>query len=91
MKLLHVDQPHPNTNDPFHELAASIIGQAVEDYRKLGAKLLDAASPIEKKRISEEMKSISRFFLSDWYCILSGYENGSKILGILEREVFGDD
>ena len=33
------------------------------------------------------MTSISRFFLGDWFCTLSGADNGSAILRMLDSEV----
>ena len=90
MKLLHAADPAPITQDPFQELAYGVIKRAVEDYRSLGKKLNDCKDCLEEERIEESMKSISRFFFSDWYSLLSGCDNGSEILEALDREVFGD-
>ncbi len=77
--------------DPWKEPAFAVVRQAVLDYRALGAKLESSGSRLEKKHIEEKMKSISRFFLGDWFIMLTGYENGPRILEHLDEEVFGID
>ena len=91
MRIFHTVNDYRSEHEPWHDLAVAVIRQAVADYRSLGAKLTDDGSPIEKRHIEENMKSISRFFLSDWFRTFSGYENGAQILEALDREVFGDD
>ncbi len=89
MKLFHVENnPLPET-DPYHDLAMGVISRAADDYRSLGHKLVIPLTIEEKKRVEEEMKSISRFFLSKWYSNLSGLENGGDVLEALDEEVFG--
>lgn len=77
--------------DPYQELAMSVIVQAANDYRSLARKIENSGSAIEKRRLQNEMKEISRFFLSDWYCQLADSYNGAIVLEMLDREVFGDD
>ena len=77
--------------DTFRALALAIVRQADVDYRVLGEKLDDSTSQAERKHISDTMKGISRFFLGSWYIMLAGAENGSRVLGFLDGEVFGDD
>lgn len=77
--------------DPYQELALSIIEQAASDYRSLARKVENSGSAIEKRRLQSEMKEISRFFLSDWYCQLADSNNGAIVLEMLDQEVFGDD
>ena len=68
-----------------------MIKQAANDYRDLARKNADSGSGIEQKHIRQEMTSISRFFLGDWYRSLSGLDNGADILEMLDMEVFGND
>lgn len=91
MKLIHVESECTHEPDPYQNLAIGIIRQAAEDYRRQGKKLQRNGSTIEKNHIADEMKKISRFFLSSWYSTLSGIENGADLLGSLDQEVFGDD
>ena len=42
---------------------------------------------VEYEDIRQQMTSISRFFLGDWFCTLSGADNGSAILRMLDSEV----
>ena len=46
---------------------------------------------MDQRYRSEKMKSISRFFLSDWFRMLSNSDKGAEILERLDREVFGLD
>ena len=90
MKSLHIEQERSSESDPYHDLAVGVIRQAVNDYRSLRRKL-DLSLPEEEKKTAEkEIMSIRRFFCSEWYMFLSGAENGSKILSILDMEVAGD-
>ena len=91
MKLIHVESECTHGPDPYQNLAIGIIRQAADDYRRLGKKLQRNGSAIEKNHIADEMKEISRFFLSSWYSTLGGIENGADLLGSLDQEVFGDD
>ena len=72
-------------------VAAAVILRAVTDYRGLGNRLQDTGSQVEKKHIEQKMRAISAFFFSEWYCVLSGQENGSEVIELLDQEVFGDD
>lgn len=91
MKRIRVEAAPHQAVDPFQELGISIIRQAAEDYRELGERLQQNGSAIEKKHMENEMKKISRFFLSGWYSTLSGCDNGADVLELLDQEVFGDD
>ncbi len=89
-KLIYVEQSKQIT-DPYQELALAIIRQAADDYRFLARRIESTGSELERQRLVREMKSISRFFLSSWFCVLSGSEDGAVILERLDQEVFGDD
>ncbi len=91
MNTYHVVTDGGSSYEPFRELASAVILRAVADYRALGRRLQETGSLVEKKHIEETMKAISRFFLSEWYSILSGQENGAEVIELLDREVFGDD
>ena len=90
MKLLHAE----NTGrlpDPWQKLALAVIRQAAADYRSLARMIDNTGSEPERQRLIREMKSISRFFLSDWFCMLSGSDEGPEFLERLDQEVFGND
>ena len=90
MKLLHAE----NTGrlpDPWQMLALAVIRQAAADYRSLARMIDSTGSALERKRLIREMKAISRFFLSDWFCVLSDSDEGPEFLERLDQEVFGDD
>ena len=91
MKTLHVQHEPKSEYDPYQNLAYEIIVRAIADYRSLGQKLSLPLYPDEKRKVENEMKSISRFFLSRWYSRLSGLDNGVEMLEILDEEVFGID
>lgn len=91
MRAIHVEAAPLRTSDPYQELAIGIVQQAADDDRRLGQRLQRKSSPAEKERIMSEIKKISRFFLSGWYTVLSGSDNGADVLGHLDQEVFGDD
>ena len=92
MRLIRASSIVPQDRfDPYQELATAIIVQAASDYRSLATKIENSGSTIEKRRLKNEMKEISRFFLSNWYCQLSDSNNGAFILEMLDQEVFGDD
>ncbi len=89
-KLIHVEHSE-KAPEPYQELALAVIRQAAADYRSLARMIDNSGSELEQKRLIREMKSISRFFLSDWFCVLSGSDEGPEFLERLDREVFGDD
>ena len=91
MKLIHAETTSSRACDPYQELAIAVIRQAAEDYRRLAKRSAETGSELEQKRIRQQMTSISRFFLGEWYRALSGLENGSAILEMLDMEVFGND
>ena len=91
MKLIHAEATNSRACDPYHQLAIAVIRQAAEDYRQLAKKCTDTGSELEQKRIRQQMASISRFFLGEWYRALSGLDNGSAILEMLDMEVFEND
>ncbi len=90
MKSLHIERERPSESDPYHDLAIGVIRQAVEDYRCLRRKQALPLSEEDMKSTQDEIMSIRRFFCSEWYMFLSGAENGSKVLSILDMEVAGD-
>lgn len=75
----------------IQSMNSSVIKQAADDYRLAAKMIAETGSCLEKKRLEREMKSISRFFLGDWYLLLSGRDNGSEILERLDQEVFEND
>lgn len=91
MKLIHVEEPNDPPCDPFQELAIAVIKQAADDYRSLARKSDESGSNLEREHLQQQMASISRFFFSDWYCALSGFDNGPLILEMLDSEVYGND
>ena len=88
MKLIHPETTDNQVCDPYQELAIAVIKQAADDYRRLARESTESKSSLEQKRIKQQMISISRFFLGDWFCTLSGADNGSAILRMLDSEVF---
>lgn len=91
MKELKAKTQSSNTYDPWAALRAAIIRQAASDYRQYGKKLRRCSDPEERRYLSNEMKEISRFFLSEWCDFLSDQYSGSEILEALDLEVFGID
>ena len=91
MKLQHVFSSDQPTYDPFQTLAVSVIRQASMEYRRFGSRLNKSNSQMKLRNTEEQTRSISRFFLGGWYCVLNGDKNGSRILEILDREVIRDD
>lgn len=89
-KLIYAEQSK-QISGPYQELALAIIQQAADDYRILARRIESTGSELERQRLVREMKSISRFFLSSWFGVLSGSEGGAVILERLDQEVFGDD
>ena len=90
MTSLYAEHPAP-THNPFEDLALAVIIRAVYDYRNLRRKLATEEHEIDKHLIQEKLKEIRRFFLSDWYSILRGMDDGAAILTRLDKEVFGHD
>ena len=87
MRTEHVEKPPM----PYQVLALAVIRQAADDYRFLARHIKSTGSELERKRLVREMMSISRFFLSDWFCMLSGSDEGAEILERLDQEVLGND
>lgn len=90
MKLIHPETTDNQVCDPYQELAIAVIKQAADDYRRLARESTESKSSLEQKRIKQQMISISRFFLGDWYQKLSGLNNGHAILEMLDMEVWRD-
>ena len=74
---------------PFQRLGIAVIKQAAEDYRAAARKLESIENGYEKLGLEKEMESIRRFFLGEWYEMLSSAGNGPMILEMLDREVYG--
>ena len=91
MNLIQAEVTQNRSCDPYQELAIAVIKQAADDYRHLAKKNDESGSVLEQKHIRQQMISISRFFLGDWYRALSGLDNGPAILEMLDMEVFGND
>ena len=87
MKLIHPETTDNQVCDPYQELAIAVIKQAADDYRYLAKKSHESGSSLEQEHIRQQMTSISRVFLGDWFCTLSGADNGSAILRMLDSEV----
>ena len=90
MTLMHMEHVE-KVPDPYQALALAVIRQAADDYRSLARMIDNTGSKLERQRLIREMKSISRFFLSDWFCMLSGSDEGPEFLERLDQEVFGND
>ena len=90
MTLMHTEHVE-KAPDPYQALALAVIRQAAADYRSLARMIDNTGSEPERQRLIREMKSISRFFLSDWFCVLSGSDEGPEFLERLDQEVFGND
>ena len=91
MKGLQLEKPSFATRDPYQGLSSGIIRQAAYDYRRLGKRLHKTSDPNKRRTVENEMKEISRFFLSDWFSCIGEYQDGGEILERLDKEVFGDD
>ena len=79
MKLIHAAGPDRQPCDPYRELAVALIKQAVDDYRHLARKNDVSGSELERKRIRQQMTSISRFFLGDcWFCDVFHFVEGQN-------------
>ncbi len=90
MKTIHIEQEFSTESDPYQDLAIGVIKQAVDDYRSQRRKLNLPLPEEEKKTAEKEILAIRQFFQSEWYIFLSGAENGSRILNVLDMEVTGD-
>lgn len=91
MKLIHAEATSSSPPEPYQELAIAVIRQAAEDYRVIARRLKTIGSSAEKQRLAQEMELIRRFFLGDWYEMLSNSTNGPIILKMLDKEVYGYD
>ena len=89
--IIHIISDKNPPYDPFDDLVIAIIKQATDDYRSAAKMIAETGSRFEKKRLEREMKSISSFFLGDWYLLLNGRDNGPQILERLDQEVFKND
>lgn len=87
----HTETTNNRLCDPYQELALAIVRQAADDYRSLARRIEATGNEMDQRYLSEKMKSISRFFLSDWFRMLSNSDKGAEILERLDREVFGLD
>ena len=90
MKLIYPETTDNQVCDPYQELAIAVIKQAADDYRRLARESTESKSSLEQKRIKQQMISISRFVLGDWYQKLSGLNNGHAILKMLDLEVLSN-
>ena len=90
MTLMHAEHVE-KAPDPYQVLALAVIRQAADDYRSLARMIDKTGSKLERQRLIREMKSISRFFLSEWFCVLSDSDEGPELLERLDQEVFGND
>ena len=82
MKTPMVKEPTP---EQWEDLANSIIIRAAFDYREVRVALKE--NP-DDYRLLRELKSIERFFLSDWYRHLTTVD-GRYILRRLKKEPVG--
>ena len=67
----------------WRALAASIILQAVEDYRRLSWRRVKRPYDLELRR---EISRIERFFRSDWFSALCDLD-GNKLLTDLRADM----
>lgn len=80
---------HLESCEPIQALAIAIILQAVSDYCSLPKEIEATGSHFEKQRLKREIGLIRRFFLSDWFAVLSDCDTGTGalILKALDKEV----
>ena len=69
--------------DGYRELANAVVVQAVKDWRSASAAI--RMNP-DHEAAKKTLKDCERFFLSDWFGVLSGL-NGKAILQKLKAEV----
>ena len=91
MEMYHAASMTSSSIDPFQELANAVIVRAAEDYRILGKMLYSRRRVADEEHVKHVMESIRRFFLGEWFCLLSAKDNGAVILKLLDEEVLGDD
>ncbi len=91
MSYKSVERTAVTPDEAIQSLIIAVVQQAADDYRRMGTRLRTSASQVEKRHIEMSMKGISGFFLGEWYSALTGLENGSEVLEMLDKEVFGDD
>lgn len=72
-KTYHIDQFY-SEDEAYDHLAKEICAQAIKDYRK--------AIQYDKKRLQKE---VERFFLSDWFHLLSNM-NGEFLIEIIRQQ-----
>lgn len=89
MQLIYTERTESLPVAPFQRLGIAVIKQAAEDYRAAARKLESIENMYEKPGLEKEMESIRRFFLGEWYEMLSSTGNGPMILEMLDREVYG--
>ena len=89
--IIHIISDKNPPYDPFDDLVIAISKHAPDDYRSAATRIAETGSRCENKRVARELTSISRFFLGDWYLLLSGRDNGPQILERLDQEVFKND
>ena len=82
-------QPPDNGRDADEKglrlLAEAVIARAVYDYAGL------VRCPYRCEALLREKRELEAFFLSDWFSVLSGSDEGPAILERLDEEVFGCD
>jgi len=91
MKLIHAESTNNPPSDSYQELAIAVIKQAADDYRAIARRIKTIGSTAEKQRLAQEKESIRRFFLSEWFEMLSNSSSGPMILKMLDKEVYGND
>jgi len=92
MNLIKNPQPKPRSINPvtideaYDHLAKSIVIQAIEDYREIlrGKAIHNTAQYLVTR------KNLEKFFLSDWYQMLSDYDGKELIKLIKEQEHYHD-
>ena len=89
MQMIYTERTESMSVVPFQRLGIAVIKQAAEDYRAAARKLESIENGYEKLGLEKEMESIRRFFLGEWYEMLSSVGNGPMILEMLDREVYG--
>ena len=80
---LRVEQSTAPALSPWQKLANAIVEQAVEDYRKVQARI--KANPMIADHAEAELRQLERFFRSQWFEALTDID-GRLILSRLKKE-----
>ena len=68
-------------DEAYEHLAKSIIIQAIEDYRNI----LNGKSIDRHVNLYKDKKEVERFFLSQWFALLSEWD-GETLMKLLQEQ-----